>query len=59
MLIEEEEAGKRGSSLSSGIGLNESNKDARKDAAGTKERVLQTDYGTAETVQGPEDVAGQ
>ena len=45
--------------MSSGIGLDESIKDAKEGVAGTKERVLQADSGTAETVQQPEDVAGQ
>ena len=45
--------------MSSGIGLDESIKDAKEGAAGTKERVLQADSGTAEIVQQPEDVAGQ
>ena len=44
--------------MSTGIGLDESNRDARNGTAGTEEQVLQTDHGTEELVQPLENVAG-
>ena len=59
MPIEEKEAGKWGQSLSSGIGLDESNNDAEKKTANTQEQVLQKKTGMVDTVPQLEKVAGQ